>query len=449
MSGDTSYYAVVMHTVSSGPGGLIRRRALPQGGFTDEAYTRSGTWKPTDDVVRWRTRGDADLSLVLISEDEAEALRAWFGDRAGRPPLIGGRSLARVWSVVLSGPVPIDALIDRLDLLPHGSPADPGERDPAFRVLRNDESARHWLAVHRAGDDRWVVALEFLGAPPAEQTVRRVRGLVVAAAAELGFAAGDEGFFPAESSAMRPSMPRRPAPRRVLTLSYSGPLDPARLVALQDRLALGERDGQLDDEEETDFGERYLPNDGTFRARLWLARDDVERWTAGVTVEGALPTAERVDRWRKEIAAAAAEAGLTPAGEWRTPSLPSEAPLPGRPEPRPAGPVDRPVHQDYGVVLSGALTRTALDLVRDRLGLSRRGRLDDDWDEEFGVRALRDAPEAPMLLRLYRKSPQEWLIALTHQGEPPASALLEELRREIRAAAAEAGLTVERELGSR
>lgn len=218
----------------------------------------------------------------------------------------------------------------------------------------------------------------------------------------------------------------------LVTLVVSEPLDDNQLVALRQELRLGEQ-GQPD--------ERYLPNDGTFRARLRLGRTEATaQWMLSLSNEGRRPPEERIDQWRQEIVTAAAAAGLTLASEWRSPA-------PDQTTPPTADPIrtSLPVQRAYTARFDGALTQERLDRLRDTVGLNPRGSLDDDRDELFGVRTVRAEQSTPVLLRLYRQDEHHWLLALTYQGEPPAPEQLESVRTAVRVAAAAAELVLAEE----
>ncbi|MEW2624729.1 hypothetical protein [Streptomyces sp. NPDC048106] len=87
--------------------------------------------------------------------------------------------------------------------------------------------------------------------------------------------------------------------------------------------------------------------------------------------------------------------------------------------------------------LGGQLSR-----FREQVGLSQRGRLDDDWDEEFGERELRSKQEGHVKLTLWRYADDDWMIALTYERDSLPSDEAEALRRNILDAAAAAGMTV-------
>ncbi len=79
---------------------------------------------------------------------------------------------------------------------------------------------------------------------------------------------------------------------------------------------------------------------------------------------------------------------------------------------------------------------------REQVGLDRRGRLDDDWDQEFGQRELRPKEQGHAKLTLWRYADDDWMIALTYDQNPIPEDQLEDLRRGILNAAATTGLTV-------
>ncbi|WP_370945824.1 hypothetical protein AB5J62_43095 [Amycolatopsis sp. cg5] len=446
-STEISYYALADSGYDKGPAGLIRRRP-DAGGHVDEVFSpRTGTWRPTDLVSKYYLTDRVDEDLVLITAAEADAVTAWFGDRSTRPPLLGGRSLAEAWRVRLTGDIPFEALRERLGLEPHGSPADGLERDPGFRVLRNDESARLSLNVYVAPSGGWSVALEFLGEAPSAAAVAEVRAEVLSAAAELGFTATDEQTGTDAKSFSASPLPPLPRPigvkkprHQLFRLTFTGSLDKEQLKALQQKLRLSD-DGDLTDEEDTEFGETYLPHDLGYRPQLWLSRADTERWTFGISNEGIRPPEEHIRQWHDQVVEAATEAGLALAEEWQSPTPPNPTPLP-----EPPVRTGLPVESAYYAGFAGSLTQERLEAIRERFGLSRRGKLDDDWDTDFGVVRLRDEPGTPVKLNFDRRAEDKWSFSVTYQGEPPAPELLERVRSEIAAAAAEAGLTIEREV---
>jgi hypothetical protein len=441
-----SYYAIVRDTAPDGPTGLIRRRPA-DGGRVDEAYQRDGGWVPTSRVTQWHHGEELGWDLVLITEDEAQALAEWFQRRwnsegsPGDPPLIGGRTLGQAWSVTLDGPAGeemLEALLRRLGMNPHGGLPD---RDVGLRVLRNDESARVMLDLVVLDGRGWSVALEYLGEPPAGELVRRVRDEVLAATAQLGLTVVRENTTGAPSVTLPPATPAR-SRERLFTLRFQGTLDDERLAGLQRRLKLEDEGGKLAEEEDTEFGRRYLPNDGTYRAHLWLSRDDERVWSLGVSNEGARPAEDRIQQWRTDALGAAIEAGLRLETEWLSPAPPPSRQSSG---PAPASRSSLTVHLAYVARLRGEVGQEALDLLRQRLELRKQGRLSDDWDQDFGYRTLRDEPGTPVQLQLSRQHDDLWQLELNYQGDPPSPETVERVRTEILSVAGETGLTVEQE----
>lgn len=87
--------------------------------------------------------------------------------------------------------------------------------------------------------------------------------------------------------------------------------------------------------------------------------------------------------------------------------------------------------------LGGQLSR-----FREQVGLSPHGRLDDDWDQEFGQRELRSKERGHVKLTLWRYADDDWMIALTYERDPLPLDEAETLRQNILDAAATVGLTV-------
>ncbi|MEU9702536.1 hypothetical protein [Streptomyces sp. NPDC047981] len=83
-----------------------------------------------------------------------------------------------------------------------------------------------------------------------------------------------------------------------------------------------------------------------------------------------------------------------------------------------------------------------LSAFREEVGLARRGRLSDEWDEEFGRRELRSKEEGRVRLTLWRYADDDWTVSLTYERDPLPDAEVAELRRSILDAAARAGMTI-------
>jgi hypothetical protein len=82
-----------------------------------------------------------------------------------------------------------------------------------------------------------------------------------------------------------------------------------------------------------------------------------------------------------------------------------------------------------------------LNNFRERLQLTKRGRLSDEWDEEFGYRIIRAGDEGLVRLDLDRYADDEWEVSLAYEKEPLPGVEVEELLDEIFAAAAAVGVT--------
>ncbi|MGY4103815.1 hypothetical protein ACW2Q0_30390 [Nocardia sp. R16R-3T] len=90
--------------------------------------------------------------------------------------------------------------------------------------------------------------------------------------------------------------------------------------------------------------------------------------------------------------------GLTPTED--EPALAIEPKLPATPKRR------------LLLILSGELDHDRLEQSRDRLGLSRRGRLDDPDDMQFGSRELGAGGDASVLAKLWRDGENRWSISV-------------------------------------
>jgi hypothetical protein len=115
-----------------------------------------------------------------------------------------------------------------------------------------------------------------------------------------------------------------------------------------------------------------------------------------------------------------------------------------RPVPRrSAAPVR--VHVLYRVDLGGRFTAKTLAEFRDALAIEQRGRLEDDAEQFFGERYLRNEDNRLIRLLLARTFDGDWYMSCSYQGTPPDPATIDQVARDIRAAAARAGLRVRHE----
>ncbi len=97
------------------------------------------------------------------------------------------------------------------------------------------------------------------------------------------------------------------------------------------------------------------------------------------------------------------------------------------------------------ISLRGTLDRDRLIMLREALGLQRRGRLDDRDDWNFGHRYLRVGARSPVMT-LYRYEDDKWGIAVdSWPGYPADPAEIEQAIADVAAAVAGVGLRVERQ----
>lgn len=74
--------------------------------------------------------------------------------------------------------------------------------------------------------------------------------------------------------------------------------------------------------------------------------------------------------------------------------------------------------------------------------MSRRGRLEDAYDEEFGSRDLRPTERGLAELALCRWADDDWMIKMICEGKLLSVDQVEELRRQVLRAAEEVGLVI-------
>ena len=104
------------------------------------------------------------------------------------------------------------------------------------------------------------------------------------------------------------------------------------------------------------------------------------------------------------------------------------------------------MHGQFRIRMKGDLAGN-LSEFRDRVGLQRRGRLSDDWDQEFGRRELRSRDEGWVNLRLWRHEDDEWLVNLTYEKDPLPADEAEQLHQKVLDAAVAVGMTITAESG--
>jgi hypothetical protein len=99
----------------------------------------------------------------------------------------------------------------------------------------------------------------------------------------------------------------------------------------------------------------------------------------------------------------------------------------------------------YVALFYGEVTEQSLQTLSSRLDLRARGRLDDDWDMEFGYCDLRNQPPDKVSLTLWRTNDSKWKISVDYQGDPPPPRLVAQVRADVTEAIMAAGLTTDRE----
>ncbi|WP_433678808.1 hypothetical protein [Nocardia sp. CA-119907] len=102
------------------------------------------------------------------------------------------------------------------------------------------------------------------------------------------------------------------------------------------------------------------------------------------------------------------------------------------------------VHRrEFSVYIAEAVDQQSLDRLRSTLGLTRSGRLTDDWDYNFGERALKGSGIETTWLTLWRADEAPWYLAVSQpEDEPPSEPELAAWRREVIEGIHKAGLTL-------
>lgn len=103
--------------------------------------------------------------------------------------------------------------------------------------------------------------------------------------------------------------------------------------------------------------------------------------------------------------------------------------------------------------IDGDVDQSSLDRLRKHLTLDRRGRLTDDWDQDFGHRVVA-VPGGPRLnIGLYREFDGSWLIQVqtreTSVSDDEIAKLREELVASITAAGFDAAVRAKPTFGGR
>lgn len=102
--------------------------------------------------------------------------------------------------------------------------------------------------------------------------------------------------------------------------------------------------------------------------------------------------------------------------------------------------------QQLVIFMEGEFDSDKVATFRERLGMTKRGRLSDDWDANFGHRDLRSSEQGRVWLNLYRHTDSSWSADLSYEVDPLPSDEMEQLRTKILEAAGEVGTTVTRQV---
>lgn len=100
-----------------------------------------------------------------------------------------------------------------------------------------------------------------------------------------------------------------------LAIRLSGDMSQAKLDQVRGLLSLKDR-GRLSDDEDCDFGYRYLKRDGDDFTKLTLFRYPEGAWHVVLTYAGEPPSADLVEQCRSDVVTAAQHVGLTLESSW-------------------------------------------------------------------------------------------------------------------------------------
>jgi hypothetical protein len=205
-------------------------------------------------------------------------------------------------------------------------------------------------------------------------------------------------------------------------------MDQMRLDQVRKLLDLTPR-GRLTDTEDAEFGNRKLRSDEEMIVLdLWRLTD--ESWRVGLWYEYGAPRDHVVDQLRGEVLALARQLGFTVGRVSGT-----------RAQPLVAGPpVELPTRPALSARLEGPFDVSTRATMQRILNMRREGLT----GRECGWRYLRRDSAGKVLLQMYHEYPDKTEVVLLYDREPPDEATLEGVRLQLCAAAAKAGLGVER-----
>ncbi|MGW6278192.1 hypothetical protein [Kribbella sp. NPDC055071] len=286
----------------------------------------------------------------------------------------------------------LELLRDRLGLRKRGRLSDDWDVIFGHRDLRPGSAERLWLDLTRDADTSWSLLVSYESEPLSAAELQDLRQQIISTASELGLRIVND--HPAETRS-----PDRPAARE-------------RLAAwMTEKSPITGRHFSADDLAEYTVTTRddwliFTPPART--NRVYLVSDD--------TIYSYAPSRETL-----ETAIANAQAQ--------------------RDEPR-----QESAMRLLNIYLQGEVDGTALRILRERLDLTPRGRIDDGWDQEFGERALRAPEQGRAELNLFRHADDYWSLQVSADAGLIPHAEVEQLRRQMLAVVEAAGLTVSEQI---
>lgn len=92
--------------------------------------------------------------------------------------------------------------------------------------------------------------------------------------------------------------------------------------------------------------------------------------------------------------------------------------------------------------IDGTVDQAGLDQLRTHLNLTKRGRLTDDWDQEFGYRKIERSAGQYLMIDLFRNFDESWKISVSDTDErDPNDPELTALRAKLLDGISAAGFT--------
>jgi hypothetical protein len=97
------------------------------------------------------------------------------------------------------------------------------------------------------------------------------------------------------------------------------------------------------------------------------------------------------------------------------------------------------MHPILVIDIRGEVDPSGLDRLRTHIHLTKRGRLTDDWDQEFGYRIIDISNGQRINIGLFRESDGSWLVDASASSPNIDSDALTQLRTELVEGIAAAG----------